>query len=150
MAFSKTYSGKYKLKKPDKYAGDPKQVVYRSSWERAAFKWCEENSSILEWSAEEVIVPYRINSNDRIRRYFVDLWIRWKNGKCTLVEIKPNKQTQPPKKGKRKTKRYLEEAVTYVQNQSKWEAATKYAESRGWTFQVWTEIELNKIGALKW
>jgi len=34
-----SYQGKYKIKKPEKYAGNPGKVVYRSLWERQAFKW---------------------------------------------------------------------------------------------------------------
>ena len=31
------YRGKYKLTKPEKYAGNPNNIVYRSMWERQAF-----------------------------------------------------------------------------------------------------------------
>lgn len=150
MSFGKTYKGKYKLRKPEKYKGDPNQVVYRSSWERAAFKWCEMNSAVAEWSAEEVVIPYLDEATKRRRRYFIDLWIKWKNGKCTLIEIKPAKQLKPPKKPKRQTKRFIDESMTFVTNRCKWKAATEFAQKKGWTFQVWTENELKKIGALKW
>ena len=39
---AKTYKGKYRIKKPKKYMGDPKNVTYRSLWERQAFRWCED------------------------------------------------------------------------------------------------------------
>ena len=38
-----SYKGRYTLKKPEKYIGDAKKVVYRSLWEKQAFKWCENN-----------------------------------------------------------------------------------------------------------
>ena len=41
-----SYKGKYTIKNKSKYAGDPKKVVYRSLWERQAFKWCEENPNV--------------------------------------------------------------------------------------------------------
>ena len=43
---------------------------------------------------------------------------------------------------KRKTKRYIQEAATYVVNQSKWKAATEFCKDHGWEFQVITEKHL--------
>ena len=150
MAFGRTHKGKYKPKNPEKYKGNVNDVVYRSSWERGLCRWCDMNSSVLEWSSEEVVIPYKDASTNKTRRYFIDFYIKWKNGRVTLVEVKPLKQTQRPSKPKRQTKRFIEESLTYVKNQSKWEAASQYAKRRGWTFQVWTERELKKMGAIKW
>ena len=62
-----------------------------------------------------------------------------------MVEIKPKKQTVAPQK-KRKTKKYINEVMTYIKNTSKWEAASQYAEHKGWKFQVWTEETLKNLG----
>ena len=78
----------------------------------------------------------------------MDLKITLKNGKTILAEIKPKKQTEPPK-GKRKTKGYINEAMTYVKNMNKWEAADSYAKDRGWSFQIWTEDTLHEMGIMK-
>ena len=67
------------------------------------------------------------------------------NKDILLIEIKPKKETVPPQ-GKRKTKRYVREVMTYVKNTSKWEAANQYAEHKGWKFQVWTEDTLTNLG----
>jgi hypothetical protein len=50
------YSGRYKVKNPEKYDGDHTQVVYRSLWEKHAFKWCDDNPKIKKWSSEEVVI----------------------------------------------------------------------------------------------
>jgi aldehyde:ferredoxin oxidoreductase len=68
------------------------------------------------------------------------------NGDIILVEIKPKKQTIPPKTPKRKTKKYVNEVTTYIKNTSKWEAAQQYAQHKGWKFQVWTEDTLKNLG----
>jgi aldehyde:ferredoxin oxidoreductase len=81
-----------------------------------------------------------------MHRYFVDLLIEMDNGDTFLIEIKPKQQTVPPKQPKRKTKRYIKEVMTYVKNQDKWEAANKFAEHKGWKFQVWTEDTLKNLG----
>ena len=61
-----------------------------------------------------------------------------------LVEIKPDKETRPPK-GQKRTKKYINEAFTYVKNMNKWEAAQKYSADRGWVFQIWTEKTLQEM-----
>ena len=70
-------------------------------------------------------------TDNKIHRYFIDLFVEMDNGECILVEIKPKKETNPPKKPSRKTKRYINEVVTFVKNQSKWEAANQFAEHKG-------------------
>lgn len=141
----KTYKGKYKLKKPEKYDGDHTQVIYRSGWERFAFKWCENQEDIKSWSSEETIIPYISAVDNKYHRYFVDLKLNMKDGSVVLVEIKPDKQTRPPK-SKRRTKRFISESLEYVKNECKWKAAKEYCLDRGWHFQIWTEHTLKQMG----
>lgn len=142
------YSGKYKVKNISKYQGDFDKVTYRSSWEKACFVWCDQNPNVKSWSSEEVVVPYKWDVDKRMHRYFVDLKITFTNGKTILVEIKPQKETAPPKRPD-KSRRYIGEAMTYVKNMNKWEAADSYAKDRGWEFQVWTEETLYEMKILK-
>jgi len=141
------YSGKYKLKKPAKYSGDPENVVYRSLWEKAAFIWCERNPSVKSWVSEEIVIPYYWDIDRRYHRYFMDLKITFTDGRTILVEIKPEKETAPPKRPD-KSKRYINEAMTYVKNRNKWGAAETYAKDRGWGFEIWTEKTLQELGIL--
>ncbi len=141
-----SYKGKYKIKNPEKYLGDYTKVVYRSLWERQAFKWCEGNSRVRAWNSEEVVIPYKCKTDNRIHRYFIDLFIEMDNGDCILVEIKPKKQTTAPKKPSRKTKKYINEVTTYIKNTSKWTAANDFAQHKGWKFQIWTEETLKNLG----
>lgn len=140
-----TYKGIYKVKNIDKYEGDYKNVVYRSSWEKAVFKWVDMNSQILKWSSESVIIPYYNPIDKKVHRYFVDLKLVLEK-QTFLVEIKPKSQTLPPVKPKRQTRRYISESMTYVQNQSKWQYANEYCEQRGWLFEVWTEDKIRNLG----
>lgn len=141
------YSGKYTVKNKNKYMGDPSQVVYRSLWEKHAFKWCDSNPQVKRWGSEEVVIPYLYEVDKKYHRYFMDLVIEYTNGQTLLVEIKPDKETRPPT-STRRTKRFINEAMTFVKNQNKWEAASEYATDRGWHFQIWTEKELTKKGIL--
>jgi hypothetical protein len=54
----KYYSGSFKPKNREKYAGDVSAIKYRSMWERQVFRWCDENSSVAKWSSEEIVIPY--------------------------------------------------------------------------------------------
>ena len=141
-----SYKGRYTIKCPGKYAGDAKKVVYRSLWERQAFKWCENNKNIKLWNSEEIVIPYKYEVDKKLHRYYVDLLIQMKNGDTYLIEIKPKKETIPPKKPKRKSKKYTKEVLTYVKNTNKWSAASDFADAKGWKFQVWTEETLKNLG----
>jgi len=132
------YSGRYRVKNTNKYEGDAKEVVYRSLWEKHAFKWCDNNPKVIKWSSEEVIIPYLYEVDKRYHRYFMDLKMVMEDGSTWLIEIKPDKETRIPT-GSRRTKRFISESMTYVKNINKWEAATEYAKERGWKFSIWTE-----------
>ena len=99
-----SYKGRFKPKNYKKYKGDPTKVTYRSMWELRFMKYCDKNDSILEWSSEEIIIPYRSIDN-KVHRYYPDFWIKYKNfeGKIIqeIIEVKPKAQcVRPSKKGK--------------------------------------------------
>lgn len=127
---------------PEKYVGDPTNIIMRSSWETLFANWCDKNPSIVKWSSEETVVPYRCPTDNHLHRYFVDFKITVATGKTYLVEVKPESQTKPPTFPGRKTQRYLTESLTFMKNQAKWKAATEYAKDRGWEFKIITEREL--------
>ena len=91
------YKGRFKPTNPTKYKGDHSNIIYRSLWERKFMKLCDSNSNILEWSSEEVIIPYKSPIDGKFHRYFVDFWVKQKNTKGEivekLIEIKPKKYT---------------------------------------------------------
>lgn len=139
--------GFYSPVNPEKYSGDYKNIVYRSSYELRAFKWCDLTENIISWGSEEGWVPYRNPMTGKVHRYFPDLFIKIKesNGeiKKYLIEIKPKRQTIPPNPTpKKKTKTWLNEMATYQVNQAKWEAAEKFCKENGIIFKVITEQEL--------
>jgi hypothetical protein len=137
---------KYHPIHPEKYKGDPTDIVMRSSWETKFAVWCDHNSSILEWSSETTIIPYVCPTDNRWHRYFTDFKIKVqsKDGsvKTYIVEIKPDKQTRPPAIPKRKTRQYITEVMTWGKNDAKWKAAREYCADRGWEFIILTEYHL--------
>jgi len=140
------YRGKFRPKNPQKYRGDPTNIIYRSLWERNCMRYFDENPNVLKWSSEEVIVPYKSPIDGRYHRYFPDFLIRVKNKQGQLetimIEVKPYKETREPKPQKRLTKNYLYEVKTWGVNKSKWEAAIEFCKDRKWKFIIITEKEL--------
>lgn len=145
---SKNYiQGFYSPVNPGKYSGDPRNIVYRSSYELRAFKWCDMTENIISWGSEEGWVPYRNPITGKVHRYFPDLFIEVKetNGqtKKYIIEIKPKRQTVPPNPTpKKRTKTWLNEMKTYQINQAKWEAAERFCQENGFAFKIITEQEL--------
>ena len=141
-----SYKGKYKPSYPQKYKGDPNNIIYRSLWERKFMKYCDTNENILEWGSEEIVVPYRSPVDNRYHRYFPDFYIKVRESsgkiKKMIIEIKPQRQCVEPKIPKRKTKGYIFEVVEYAKNQAKWEAAKEWCLDHGYEFKVLTENEL--------
>ena len=140
------YKGKYQPSYPQKYKGDPTNIIYRSLWERKFMVYCDLNERVLEWGSEEIALPYRSPVDNKVHRYFPDFYIKVKEStghiKKYLIEIKPKKQTAPPTKPKRQTKGYIYEVYEYAKNQAKWEAAEEWCADRGYEFKVLTEDDL--------
>ena len=140
-----SYKGKYKPSYPKKYKGDPTNIIYRSLWERKFMVYCDKNENVLEWSSEEIALPYKSPLDNRIHRYFPDFYIKVKEGNKIqkyLIEIKPKKQVREPKMQTKKTKSYIYEVTEYAKNQAKWKSAQEFCEDRQWKFKIMTEDDL--------
>jgi hypothetical protein len=142
----KTRSGRFVPRNPEKYLGDSTKIFYRSSWENIFMNHLDSNSAVVEWSSEEIIIPYLSPVDGRYHRYFPDFFIRTKNKSGNLdsiiVEIKPRSQIDSPQPKKRMTKSYLREVATYGINSAKWAAAERYCQERGWKFVKMDEYNL--------
>lgn len=142
------YQGFFSPRNPQKYRGDPTNIVYRSSWELKAMNRFDSDPQIIWWSSEETIVPYRSPVDNRIHRYYVDFTVRLNTldgrTKTLLIEVKPLYQTMPPvlTEGKKKSKTYIKQVMTWGVNSAKWKAAREYCKDRGYEFIIMTEKEL--------
>ncbi len=143
--YSRYEQGEYHPINKEKYKGTL-PVLYRSSWEKAAMWWFDNNSKCISWGSESTVVSY--SHNGKRHRYFIDMTATFatKSGpKKFLIEIKPYKQTIPPVKSpNKKEKTFLVEAANYSKNQSKWKAAKEFAKRKGYEFIILTEHQLFK------
>ena len=149
------YRGKYVPENIAKYKGDVFGIWYRSLLERQVMVYLDRNSNVLEWSSEEIIIPYSSPVGNKIRRYFPDFYVKVKavDGSIRewIWEVKPEKETRPPvaktqkellTETRAKRRRYTLEVIKYGINKNKWEAAQRYCAARGWKFYVITEKQI--------
>jgi hypothetical protein len=140
---SKRGIGEFIPKNTKKYVGSY-PIIIRSGWERRFCTWVDVNQNIIEWSAEDIVIPYLdpIILNKK-RRYYPDFWIKTKNNQRFIIEVKPLKDTRPPRASKKKSRKtILTEQKTYKMNLAKFKAAKQYADKMGMTFKIITEKEL--------
>ena len=134
---------------PKKYTGKP-PIVYRSGLELKFMRWIDENTNVVNWGSESIVVPYQSPVDGKIHRYFVDLNIDLKEsqtGKIIkyLVEIKPAKQLLRPDPKRKNKRSLLYEQLEYAKNMSKWHAAKAWCESNGRKFLILTEKNLPNL-----
>lgn len=143
----KYFQGKFTPKNYKKYRGNPTKIFYRSGYEFKYFSRLDLDKNVLEWSSEEIVIPYVSPKDGKVHRYFPDVWVKMihKDGviRTSIVEIKPKVQTARPVRGpKQKMQTYINEMITFQVNDAKWQAAKAYAAKRGWEFHVLSEREL--------
>ena len=139
--------GKFRPSKPEKYKGDPTNIVYRSSYELKFMQYCDLTESVNEWRSEEFFIPYISPLDNKVHRYFPDFFVKYKdkngNNRTLVVEIKPEKDLNMPEQNpKRKTKSWAYKVKTWAINQAKWKAAKEFCSDRKWEFRILTEKEL--------
>ena len=144
---AKFAQGRYNLKHPDKYIGR-KTPLYRSSWEFAFMKFCDENPNVAKWASEAVKIPYRNPLTGKATVYVTDDVIAYadRNGKqrAEVIEVKPDNQTTLESAGRNKYKQ-----AQVVLNMAKWEAAKKWCKDKGLYFRVVTEKDIFHSGSRK-
>jgi hypothetical protein len=118
-------------------------AIYRSSWERIAFMYLDNNNSIKRWGSECVVIPYRfrLDKKDKLRKYYIDLIFEDSYG-VHLVEIKPKFKTDINKIKNMKNERFL---IEYVKNIDKWKYANEYAKQNNMKFTIWTEDHITEL-----
>lgn len=141
------YSGRYHIINTKKYVGDPTKIFYRSLWERKFMVYCDNNDKIIEWGSEEIIIPYLSPWDGKMHRYFPDFYIKVQQSdgklKKFIIEVKPKRQTRPPKPVMRKTKKFIKEVKTFGINEAKWKYAKAWCEHNNMEFKILTEDHLN-------
>lgn len=141
---SRFAQGKFECKFPEKYIGT-KSPTYRSSWEFAFMRFCDEHPSVEKWASESIKIPYRNPLSGKYTIYVPDFFIAYadKGGKkrVEIIEVKPANQTL-----KEQTGRSRANQAHWVVNQAKWEAARAWCKQKNIFFRVITETDIFHTG----
>lgn len=134
---------------PKKYVGSH-PIVYRSSLELNVMRFFDFNSKVVEWGSESVVIPYIKPTDGKVHKYFTDFNVKIQDNKGNIlkyiIEVKPYKQTIPPKNhGNKKPKTLMLEQVTYAVNSAKWNAAEQWCKKHGYVFSKITEKDIIKM-----
>ena len=139
--------GKFSFKNKKKYVG-LKTPTYRSGWEHAFMRLCDEHPNVYQWASESIRIPYRHPLTGKYTIYVPDFFIVYmdKEGRkhAELVEVKPKSQTTMENAGRSHAKQ-----KQVVINSAKWEAANAYARQNKIRFRVVSEEQLFHQGTRK-
>jgi hypothetical protein len=145
----KWYQGVYDVQNKKKYMGNS-APIYRSSWEKRAMWWLDNNENIIRWGSEIITIPYFYTVDNKVHKYIVDFYAeaKSKGNKIIkiLIEVKPSDQCEYPKMPKKRTqkslKNYRNRYLMVEKNKCKWTAAEQYCKHNGYEFKIITEHEL--------
>jgi hypothetical protein len=139
-----TAKGRFNMKNPEKYIGT-KAPIYRSSWEMAVMRMCDNNPAIQQWASEAVQIPYRDPLTGKQTVYVPDFLVSFQDKQekkhVELWEIKPANQQILEKVGKNPYNQ-----SQFVKNHAKWAAANAWASQKGMKFRVLNENDIFHTG----
>ena len=98
---------------------------YRSSYELAVYECLDIDVDVTSFEVEPFEIPYIYKGKSH--KYIPDIVVKYIDGTIKLLEIKPSSQS-------------LLEV-----NQCKWSAAERACQTRGWIFEVVTEVGIGKL-----
>ena len=132
-------NGKYEVTNSGKFVGK-KLPTYRSSWELAFMRMCDNHPNILKWSSENVKIPYLNPATGKYANYIPDFMIQYidKDGgeHVELIEIKPSTQTTLENAKSRG------DAFQTAINAAKWTSAQEWCQRKGIRFKVINEDQI--------
>lgn len=107
------------------------ECKYRSGWELKVMVHLDADPNVETWSYEKTVIEYVSNvRTKKIRKYYPDFLVKYKDGRVELLEVKP--------------KRKLEQLTV----RKKAEAAREWCKVNGLTYKILTEVELKELGLL--
>tara|TARA_B110000503_G_C7158377_1_gene418440 strand:+ start:3163 stop:3588 length:426 start_codon:yes stop_codon:yes gene_type:complete len=137
---AKWAQGKFNPKFPEKYVGG-KTPTYRSSWEFAFMRFCDEHPSVQRWASEAIRIPYKNPFTGKMTIYVPDFFMEYidKDGKShvEVIEVKPANQTNL-----KEAKGSKQNQMHWILNQAKWEVARAWCKQQGIVFRVVNEGDI--------
>jgi hypothetical protein len=137
---SKYANGFYQLLNPAKYVGK-NTPHYRSSWEHAVMRMCDNNPSITQWANEAIHINYKNPFTNKMTIYVPDFFVVYVDAQnkqhAEIWEIKPTKETTLEAAGNSKRAQ-----AAAILNMVKWQACQGYCKAHNLGFRIITEHDL--------
>ena len=131
---------------PEKYVGDLRKIIYRSSWEQDFMRFLDNNTKVVKWGSESIPIPYIKPTTGRVHKYYPDFYVEYLNRKGKIiqdiVEVKPDKQIRKPTTIGKSKKTQLYEAIQWTVNMAKWKSAKLFCDKYGFNFKVMSEKDI--------
>jgi hypothetical protein len=129
--------------------GGGKPIIYRSGWEAEAFRWCDHNTKVIEWTSENTPIPYIDPVDHAHHIFFPDLWIKYVDNDNrivhAIVEVKPSTEVPAFAMARYKEtnrKPSARRMTVLARNNAKFQSAQKWCDAHGMKFIVFTEFDL--------
>ena len=104
---------------------------YRSGWELVAATYFDQDQNVVSYSYESIVIPYISNlKTGRVRRYYPDFLVVYKDGTRKLIEVKRGDKI----------------ANALVIKKSN--AARVWCEQNGVIFEIWANHTIKKLNEL--
>ena len=162
MSYKSAKQGWYRVLNPEKFISQVQEsktvmkstrmnegfleINFKSNLERIGLKYCDMNKYVKKYSLEPFPIKYCSPVDNKVHRYFVDLYIEFENNQKFLVEIKSSGETKEPKLPSKKTQKammnYQKALQTFAVNTAKWKSAEAFCKEKGMRFIILTENEL--------
>jgi hypothetical protein len=141
---AKYAQSQYRVKNPEKYMGN-KTPYFRSSWEFAFMRFCDENPNVIKWASEAIKIPYRNPFTGKYTVYVPDFFISYIDAENRqhneLIEVKPLNQTS----FKEAKNNRLNQAHAAL-NEAKWTAARQWCKQNSVVFRIVNENDIFRNG----
>lgn len=128
--------GVFRMTNPNKYAGSSPPYA-RSSWEVKTMMLFDTHPNVVQWSSEEVGIPYVSPLDNKTHTYYPDFLVRYIDANnrehVELIEVKPQSQSTM------EDARSISDRLALQVNAAKWDAAQKWCKAKGIRFRVVTE-----------
>jgi hypothetical protein len=135
-----TLKARFIPKNPQKYLGNPNQIICRSSWEVNVCKWLDSHPSVLRWGSEEIKIPYIKPTDGRVHHYYPDFVAVIQdasgNPRKYILEVKPLKEAVLTNKSSNYDR------INIAINEAKWNAAVAFSKQHGFEFKILTEADI--------
>jgi len=74
-----------------------KPIAYRSGWEKTVCEWLDQDSSVVEYFYEDLIIGYKTKPTQvKTKKYIIDFLVFYSDGSKKIIEVKADNKVNHP------------------------------------------------------